>query len=458
MNNRMKSLHILIHTRLISAERGIHRNNRRFFQKSSSYLHDKEESPDVDPSTNLIYNKDTGIISNSTSNENLFRTIIGLEIHAQLRIPTKLFSSAPTKHFSTFFSPNYYTPTTASVQDTSDAEPNTNVSLFDIGYPGTLPILSQAAVQAAVQTAHALQCTIAPWSLFERKHYHYADLPLGYQITQQQWPIARNGQLQCRKWKQKKPLTQVSSKNIHLQDTPKIRRRGQARQQQPPLEINSIPPFDASDIIEKNDYNQSSMFTAYIDRIQIEQDTGKTITISQVEPSTKIIEQYSLIDFNRAGCALVEIVFTPCITSAYEAASVVSTLQSLLRFIGVCDGKMESGSLRCDLNISISPIDSYLSSIEMNSFTAVPLHTTGHRVEVKNLNSIRHIIAAIEYEAIRQSKQRIQHNPTRRETRTWDTKVHQTIKLRDKGDAVDYRFMPEPDVPPIILNEKVYDS
>jgi aspartyl-tRNA(Asn)/glutamyl-tRNA(Gln) amidotransferase subunit B len=386
------------------------------------------------------YDRDSGKITLLTTENNganaastsqlFFQTIIGLEIHAQLDIPTKLFSSSPTA-----------TAYTAALQKSSkscissEATANTLVSLFDAGYPGVLPSLSESAVHKALLASSALNCQIHPVSRFERKHYTYADLPLGYQITQQRWPVASNGHLKCR--------------NFHQ-----------------PLTDDHVPKhglvLSALDI---------SYFTVGIHRIQLEQDTGKTILSSFHK---------QLIDLNRAGCALIEIVFLPDIRSAHQAAAVVSTLQQLLKHIGVCDGKMEDGSLRCDLNISIAPITTASTTKAQHELnhsrtkcdggeyaSSLPVNC-GKRVEVKNLNSIRQIILATEYEACRQAK--VYHyryannhgNVTKgteeEETRTFDPSLNQTIKIRSKKGAVDYRFLPEPDLPPLILDEHIINQ
>jgi len=189
----------------------------------------------------------------------------------------------------------------------------------------------------------------------------------------------------------------------------------------------------------------------------MEQDTGKTTAVSLGGSKT----QY-LIDFNRAGSALIEIVFKPQIHSAHEAASVVSTLQSLLKYLGTCDGKMEEGSLRCDLNVSICPIspsdENEDEADPNNPFNKYLPKGVGNRVEVKNLNSLRQIIQSAEYEALRQTSQIIDGSPTGRETRTFDPKSGHTIKIREKGGAVDYRFMPEPDLPPVRLNRNILEK
>jgi aspartyl-tRNA(Asn)/glutamyl-tRNA(Gln) amidotransferase subunit B len=271
---------------------------------------------------------------------------------------------------------------------------------FDVGVPGFLPRLSQEAVQSAVLTAAATKCEIPEISRFERKHYYYADSPLGYQMTQQRWPLAREGVLVCHKQRKKK-------KKASNDDT----------------------------------------FSSRIERIQLEQDTGKTIMTTRNEVTE------SLVDFNRAGCALIEIVFYPDLRSARDAATVVETLRNLLRHIGTCDGKMEEGSLRCDLNVSIAPLEE-----KDNEETSSILDRTGNRVEVKNLNSIRQVQQAAEYEAVRQAEAVVNGDPTSQETRTFDVRTGKTVVIRTKGGAKDYRFMPEPDLPPIVLNSEVSPS
>lgn len=343
-------------------------------------------------STRLQVDLETGIVSQGK--EPLYQTIIGMEVHAQLDIPTKLFSPAP-RSFSRV--------------------PNSCVHPFDVAVPGFLPILSQAAVHAAILTAAACRCDIQYTSRFERKHYFYADLPLGYQMTQQRWPLARNGTLVCRK------------RTVYGKKKSKAN-------------------------------NDDQLISVGIDRIQLEQDTGKTTTVSRKDSDGATITQ-SLVDFNRAGCALVEIVFDPDVRSANDAAAVVTTLRDLLKHIGTCDGRMEEGSLRCDLNVSIAPWNSKEESVDTeNPFHRLLPPGTGHRVEVKNLNSMKQIIAAAEYEAKRQALAHLDGTPTKSETRTFDVKTGKTVLIRSKEGAVDYRFMPEPDMPPLVLNEDVLDG
>jgi aspartyl-tRNA(Asn)/glutamyl-tRNA(Gln) amidotransferase subunit B len=368
---------------------------------------------------NLIYNRDSGMITQDNNiDDPIFHTVIGIEIHAQLAIPTKLFSSSPTKHNHEF---SHYTDI-----------PNGSVSAHDIGYPGTLPLLSKTAVQYAVISAAALQCQIQSKSRFERKHYFYADLPLGYQVTQQRWPLAKDGVLTCRRYVPPEAKAKQSKKSK------KKKKKKKSSE-------------------ETNDVELSKFFSVGIDRIQIEQDTGKTTTVTEGSKTQ------SLIDFNRAGCALIEVVFKPQIKSAHEAASVASTVQSLLKHIETCDGKMEDGSIRVDLNISIAPTNKDDSQNNINTENNNPFQKylppgVGNRVEVKNLNSVRQIIQSVEYEGLRQARDRLEGGVINQETRTFDPKAGITLKIRDKGGAVDYRFMPEPDLPPLILNEDVFNG
>jgi aspartyl-tRNA(Asn)/glutamyl-tRNA(Gln) amidotransferase subunit B len=383
----------------------------------------RQASSSIAPLHKLVYNRDTGTITDERTSQQLYRSIIGIEIHAQLAVPTKLFSSGPTKHHP---------------EHTSDA--NTSFSLHDIAYPGTLPLLSKSAVQKALISAAALNCDIQELSRFERKHYTYADLPFGYQVTQQRWPIAKEGILKCRRYSPPQP----NQKKVK-----EMRRRG-GRGDSSVTENASVTSL----IQETGSDGLSKFFEVGIDRIQMEQDTGKTTAVSLGGSKT----QY-LIDFNRAGSTLIEIVFRPQIHSAHEAASVVSTLQSLLKYLGTCDGKMEEGSVRCDLNVSICPISLSDNNKEEadpdNPFKKYLPKGVGNRVEVKNLNSLKQIIQSAEFEALRQTSQILDGSPTGRETRTFDPKTGNTTKIRDKGGAVDYRFMPEPDLPPVKLNRNI---
>lgn len=401
------------------------------------YLNSSSSSSQVQKS--LTYDRDTGIVScvrdDSSSLQAIYRSVIGIEIHAQLAVPTKLLSIGPTKHHPDF-----------------NAQPNSSASRFDIAYPGALPQLSKSAVRGAVISAAALNCKIQNVSRFERKHYTYADLPFGYQVTQQRWPIAKDGFLRCRRYSPPAPKKKKKKKK-------RERRGSQSDTGQEPGDQNQI---DTNTTLEL-----STFFDVGIDRVQMEQDTGKTTAIPLASGAGT---QYR-IDFNRAGSTLIEIVFRPQIHAAHEAASVVSTLQTLLKHLETCDGKMEEGSLRCDLNVSVCPVSTSVpldfgeereqehiiddESDDDNPFQEFLPEGVGHRVEVKNLNSIKQIIQSAEYEALRQTSQILDGHPTGRETRTFDPKSGMTTKIRDKGGSVDYRFMPEPDLPPVRLDESI---
>lgn len=436
----------------------------------------------------LRYDRDTGIIyvedeTDSSSSKTvanttttrapllrpLYQTVIGIEIHAQLLVPTKLFSSAPTRHRHI---------NNDDIDTTTTPSPNEHVHAIDLAYPGTLPQpISIPTINASLLSAIVLNCyNIHTTSRFERKHYFYADLPQGYQITQQRWPIAQDGLVVFDP--HVAATTRLNVKSVvDSEDNggrTLVRRRGMRnRKEQLNGNDGDEHASHTSELIESQSIFSSSTISSQpdshpvslrIERIQIEQDTGRTIVGSSSA-------HYSHVDHNRTGCALIEIVSHPDLRSAHEAAGAVSRIRKLLQMAQVCDGKMEEGSLRCDLNVSIAPIDtdhvddddehdsgaeSSGSDRRRNRLELPP--NTGHRVEVKNLNSIRQIIAATEYEALRQSKLALLGTPTGRETRTLIVgsggMEDETICIRAKGDALDYRFMPEPDLPPLVLDEE----
>eukprot|EP00854_Cymbomonas_tetramitiformis_P009809 gene9809-11622_t len=243
--------------------------------------------------------------------------------------------------------------------------------------PGTLPVLNWGCVEAAVRTGFALGGKVNRVSHFDRKHYFYADLPLGFQITQQDHPLVTGGMLPVRVDGRKEPL--------------------------------SVP----------------------IQRIQLEQDTGKSLHDQHPD--------HSLIDLNRAGSALMEVVTEPALSSGEEAAAFVRTFQLLLRHIGTSSANMEDGSLRVDVNVSMRSGDGRQST----------------RCEIKNMNSIRSIVKAVEFEAARHQEVLSKNEDVARETRTFDVSSGTTHALRSKESALDYRFMPEPDLPPLVLTEEV---
>jgi aspartyl-tRNA(Asn)/glutamyl-tRNA(Gln) amidotransferase subunit B len=252
--------------------------------------------------------------------------------------------------------------------------PNTNVSVVTLGHPGTLPVANKKVVELAVRMGLATDCTIAPWMHYARKNYFYPDLPKGYQITQDQTPICTRGHV--------------------------------------------IIPVEGG---EKR---------IGITRIHMEEDAGKSI--HDVDPFN------TLVDLNRAGVPLIEIVSEPDIRSGQEAYDYLVEIRRLVRYLDICDGNMEEGSLRCDANISLRPIGS---------------NTFGTRCEVKNMNSFRNVMRAIEYEAQRQSEVLDAGGTIHMETRTFDAAKGSTLGLRSKELAHDYRYFPEPDLQPLTVTE-----
>lgn len=262
---------------------------------------------------------------------------------------------------------------------------NSNVSYFDASIPGTLPVLNRRCVEAGVLTSLALGCSINHTSFFDRKHYFYSDLPAGYQITQQRRPLAVGGTLEF-------PVLD-----------PALRKGGY---------------YCRSDIVQ----------------LQLEQDSGKSL--HDIEGGR------SLVDLNRCGAGLMEIVFAPDIRHGEEAASLVKELILLLKKIDTCMSRMELGELRVDANISVRRPDGEL----------------GVRTEVKNLNSIRSVARAIEYEVARQVKVLENGGVVENETRSFDFSLKKTLPMRDKEAKQDYRFMPEPNLPPLRLCDDSYSE
>jgi aspartyl-tRNA(Asn)/glutamyl-tRNA(Gln) amidotransferase subunit B len=270
-----------------------------------------------------------------------FETVIGLEVHAQLKTKSKIFCGCSTAF---------------------GAPPNTHTCPVCLGMPGVLPVLNKKVVEYAVRCGIATHCTINRESRFDRKNYFYPDLPKGYQISQYELPIAEHGHL-----------------DIELEDNTKKR--------------------------------------IGITRIHMEEDAGK----STHDPERPL----SMVDLNRTGVPLIEIVSEP-------------DLRSIVRYIDICDGNMEEGSFRCDANISLRPKGTTVF---------------GTRTELKNLNSFRHVEKALHYEINRQTALLENGTPIVQETRLWDTTRNRTISMRGKEEAHDYRYFPEPDLLPVIVEE-----
>lgn len=280
-----------------------------------------------------------------------YETVIGLEVHAELLTESKIFCSS-SAHFG--------------------GEPNTHVDPVTLGLPGALPVFNEKVLEMAIQAGLATNCRIARKTKFDRKHYFYADLPKGYQITQFDFPIAEDGEIRF-----------------------------------------------SLDGLSK---------TVRLNRIHMEEDAGKLIHAGAAGMSGST---HSYADYNRAGVPLLEIVSEPDLRSSEEAKIYLETLRSILMAIGVSDGKMEEGSLRCDANISLRPVGSEI---------------LGTRVEIKNINSFRFLQKAIEYEVHRQGIALDNGESLIQETRLWDEAKNVTRSMRSKEDAHDYRYMPDPDL------------
>lgn len=255
------------------------------------------------------------------------------------------------------------------------AEPNTQTSAVSLGHPGTLPYLNRRALELAVRLGMACGCRIARRTCFARKNYFYPDLPKGYQVSQQEGPICSGGSIRI--------AMQDGTREVRLQ------------------------------------------------RIHLEEDAGKSL--HDVSPT------HTCLDFNRAGTPLVEMVTEPDIRSAEEAFAFLNEVRRLVRWIGVCDGNMEEGSLRCDANISVRKRGETI---------------LGTRVEVKNLNSARNLKKAVEIESARLVDILEAGGTVRQETRGFDADRDATFSIRTKEDADDYRYFPEPDLPPFTLTEE----
>lgn len=285
-----------------------------------------------------------------------FEAVIGLEIHVEMKTKTKMFSRAPV---------------------TYKAQPNTALVPLDLGHPGTMPVVNKQAVINAIRVCDALHLSIDRTLWFDRKNYFYADLPKGFQITQNFRPIGSNGFIE--------------------------------------LDIDD------------------QLFKVEIERLHLEEDTAMQ----------HHYEGYTLVDYNRAGIPLMEIVTRPDIRTGKQAAAFVNAIREIVSFSHVSDGRMEEGSLRCDVNISIRPIGT---------------QAFGTKVEIKNLNSMANVEKAIEFECIRQEQLLISGTQVEQETRRFDEGKKETVLMRKKTDAVDYKYFVEPNIAPIQLNESFIEQ
>jgi len=281
-----------------------------------------------------------------------FETVIGLEVHAQLKTKSKIFCGCTTA----FGNP-----------------PNTNTCPVCLGMPGVLPVLNKTVVEYAMKMALATNCAIGPMNQFARKNYFYPDLPKGYQISQFDLPIAEHG------W-------------VEVEVNGKTRRIG-------------------------------------LTRIHMEEDAGKLIHDER--------EPVSYVDLNRTGTPLIEIVSEPDIRSPEEAAAYLRKLHAILRYLDICDGNMQEGSFRCDANISLRPVG-------QKEF--------GTRTELKNMNSFKNVQKALEFEVRRQRDRLLDGEKITQETLLWDADRNVTNAMRSKEEAHDYRYFPDPDLVPVVID------
>ena len=290
----------------------------------------------------------------------LLETVIGLEIHAELKTNTKIFCSCSTEF---------------------GAKPNENTCPICLGIPGTLPVLNEEVVNLAVKAGRAVNCEINNYNKMDRKNYFYPDLTKNYQTSQYDLPMCVNG----------KVTFNYEGKEVSVR----------------------------------------------INRIHIEEDAGKLVHLED--------EPVSLIDYNRAGVPLVEIVTEPDLRSPGEAAAFMRELKGILEYAEISDCRMEQGSIRCDANISIRP---YVSE------------DYGTKVEIKNINSFREVQKALEKEEKRQKElyQFGEEYKIKQETRRWDASKAKTLPMRSKEEAHDYRYFPEPDLTPIIIPQEKVDE
>lgn len=290
----------------------------------------------------------------------LLETVIGLEIHAELKTNTKIFCSCSTEF---------------------GAKPNENTCPICLGIPGTLPVLNEEVINLAIKAGRAVNCTINKYNKMDRKNYFYPDLTKNYQTSQYDLPMCVNGMVDFK----------YEGKEVSVR----------------------------------------------INRIHIEEDAGKLIHLED--------EPVSLIDYNRAGVPLIEIVTEPDLRSPGEAAAFMRELKGILEYAEISDCRMDQGSIRCDANISIRPYGR---------------EEYGTKVEIKNINSFREVQKALEKEEKRQKElyQYGEENKIKQETRRWDAGKGKTLLMRSKEEAHDYRYFPEPDLTPIIISQEKVDN
>ena len=258
-------------------------------------------------------------------------------------------------------------------------DPNTQISVITLGHPGVLPKVNGKAIEFAIKMGLACGSRISKLQIFDRKNYFYPDLPKGYQLTQDKTPVCIGGE-------------------IHIKTSDGVKR--------------DIP----------------------LNRIHLEEDAGKSMHQENGD---------TLVDLNRAGVALIEIVTEPALHSSHEAGLVLSEVRKIVRYLEICDGNMEEGSLRCDANVSVREKGN---------------RELGRKVEVKNMNSIRNVQKAIDYEIIRQIKEKEKGDDIISETRTFEVSSGRTFGMRTKEELNDYRYFPDPDLSPVIIDDNYLDK
>ncbi|HEX7034383.1 MAG TPA: Asp-tRNA(Asn)/Glu-tRNA(Gln) amidotransferase subunit GatB [Pseudomonadales bacterium] len=288
-----------------------------------------------------------------------WEAVIGLELHVQLATRSKIFSGAPTAY---------------------GAAPNTQACGIDLGLPGVLPVLNEAAVRMAVKFGLAIGAEIHPYSVFDRKNYFYPDLPKGYQISQFAHPVVGRGRL-------------------------------------------VVPMPDGTERV------------VGITRAHLEEDAGKSLH--------EAFPGLTGIDLNRAGTPLLEVVSDPDLRSPEEAAAYFRQMHTLVRYLGICDGNLEEGSMRCDANVSVRPRGS---------------DTFGVRTEIKNVNSFRFVERALAYEIERQIDVLESGGQVVRETRLYDAERDETRSMRTKELSEDYRYFPDPDLLPVHVDQALIEA
>jgi aspartyl-tRNA(Asn)/glutamyl-tRNA(Gln) amidotransferase subunit B len=286
-----------------------------------------------------------------------YETVIGLEVHVQLKTDSKLFDPSPN-----------------SIGD----EPNLNLNTTSLGLPGALPVLNERAVEYAIRLGLALNCKIAEVTKFDRKQYFYPDMPKNYQISQYDFPICYDGFMEL-------------SNGRHVR----------------------------------------------ILRAHMEEDAGKLVHAGAAGLAGS---EYSLVDLNRSGCPLLEVVSEPDMRSAEEAREYMQQIRNIVRYVDVSDANLEEGTLRCDANVSIRPVGS---------------ETLGTKTEIKNMNSFRAVQRAIESEVARQTEVLESGGKIIQETRLWDDATQSTRSMRSKEQAHDYRYFPDPDLRPLAISREM---